>query len=141
MYNERLYWLTALLLLLVVMSVGSGMLFIYQQVSYLDSYKDTNLVSESLHTDHALSFCLFEVMYKQTLHTSQSDGDIWQRASKQWENGEKRIYGNGGEVQYRRVVLPFVSISSRLFFLSERPYNIIFVNNQLTVQLPRQLCL
>ena len=132
--------LVAALLLLVIVSVGGGSLFIYQQFPRLDNYNDTRLMSQSLKTDYALSLCLATISHRQTLHTSQSDGVIWQRTSEQWQDGESRILGNGGEAQYQRNLMPFITIRSRLFFHSGRPHNTIFVNNQLTIHLPEWLC-
>jgi hypothetical protein len=139
--NEKgLRWLVTALLLLIVFTVGGGILFVYQQFPRLGNYNDTRLVSQSLQTDYALSLCLATIIHRQTLYTNQSDGVIWQRVSEQWQAGESRILGNGGEAQYERDIIPSVTIRSRLFFHSARPHNTIFVNNQLTVQLPGWLC-
>jgi hypothetical protein len=139
--NEKLIrGLVTTLLLLVIVTVGSGILFIYQQFPQLDNYDDTQLVNESLQTNHAPSLCLATISHRQTLYTTQSDGVIWQRTSEQWQAGEKRILGNGGEAQYQRNIMPFVTIRSRMFFHSTRPRNIININNQLILQLPEWLC-
>ena len=139
--NEKLIrWLVITLLLLVIVTVGGGILYIYQQFPRLSDYDDTHLVSQSLQTDYALSLCLATIIHRQTLYTNQSDGVIWQRTSGQWQDGESKILGGGGEAQYERYIMPFVTIRSRLFFHSARPHNIIFANNQLTVQLPGWLC-
>jgi hypothetical protein len=96
--NEKgLRWLVSTFLLLVVVTVGAGILFTYQQFPRLDNYNDTHLVSQSLQADYALSLCLATIKRNETLYTSQSDGVIWQRTSEQWQGGESRILGNGGE--------------------------------------------
>ena len=139
--NEKLIrWLVTTLSLLVIVTLSGGILFIYQQFPRLGDYDDTHLMSENLQTNHALSLCLATISYRQTLYTTQSDGVIWQRTSEHGQAGEKRILGNGGEAHYQQNIMPFVTIRSRLFFQSARPQNMIFVNNQLTFQLPGWLC-
>ena len=125
---------------LVIVNVAIGLLLIYRQFPHLEHYADTYLVRDSLQTNYAVSLCLAAIHYEQTLHTTQADGGIWQRMSDQWTEGESRILGNGGEAQYERDVMPFVTMRSRLFFHTARPHNTIFVNNQLTFQLPPWLC-
>ena len=57
--NEKfMRWLIITLSLLVVVTAGGGILFIYQQFPRLDNYNDTRLVSQSLITDYAPSLCL-----------------------------------------------------------------------------------
>ena len=140
MSEKFIRWAIIVLLLLVVVTMGGGILFIYRQFPRLDNYSDTRLVSQNLQTDYALSICLATINQQQTFYTSQSDGTIWQRVSEQWTEGESRILGNGGEAQFQRNIMPFVTIRSRLFFLSANPHNTVFVNNQLILQLPDWLC-
>jgi hypothetical protein len=140
MNEKRLRWLVTTLLFMVVVTMGGGILFIYQQFPDLDSYDDTVLGSQSLRSDYALSLCLVTIIRSQTLYTTESDGVIWQRTSEQWQAGESKILGNGGEAQYQREILPFINIRSRLFFQSARPHNTVFVNDQVVIQLPEWLC-
>ena len=64
MNDKRLRWLVIALLLLVVVTVGGSILFIYQQFPRLDNFNDTRLVSQTLQTDYALSLCLATIIHR-----------------------------------------------------------------------------
>lgn len=139
--NERSpFLLLALNVVLFLVGTASISLLIYQQLPRLASFQDAVMLSDDLAVAYNPSFCSLALIQKQTLQTTRSEKEIWQRLLASWRRGRSRIYGHGDEAEFQMSMGSPLSIASRASFANGLPFNTVSVLNRITVKIPQEFC-
>lgn len=132
-----------LLVLLNLTVFASALAFVplpvLRQIPHFAGYKDTSLLDSELDAGYEPSICRLTIIHRQTLETTKSKGDIWQRLPALWK-GRSRIVGRGDEAIYESKRNALSEINSRVQHATRRSINGLNVRNHITLQLPEQAC-